>query len=641
MQTPKELLEADDSTLRDALEYADVMALRGLLYQLTRDKTLLDARLETRPLGAIEAAFLADPADEEYVRSVGLSFLQQLRDGGTSEVTLAADDALGTSLALAAGQPIKPEELELWIEELALDPWCRSLAWRRSPGTESLESLSVLVIGAGLGGINAAIQLKRAGIPFRVLEKNAGVGGTWYENRYPGARVDTSNRYYSYVFTADYPHSSPYCTQPENEAYLNWVVDEFGVRGHFTFETEVRSLVWDADSSTWMAVASGPAGEEVIHANAVICAVGFLSRPNVPDLPDAEEFSGWKFHSTQWPDDLDVSQKKVAVIGSGCTGYQLAAELAGKTDHLFVFQRTAQWIFDRNGYLSPYPPQVLWLCRNLPYYNNFLRFRASWNSGPYVQSLQFYRDPDWQDPLTLSARNQRRRVERIRFLEGKLGHRPDLLAKMIPPHPPLSARPVAVDKDYSIADIILRDDVTLVTEPIKSVTATGIQTADGAHHNFDVLVYATGFKASDFLWPMEVRGRGGTRVEDLWARDGARAWVGTMLPGFPNFFMLYGPNTNPFSLGVVTYSELMTKFALERIEDLVLNDHKSVEVTAAAYERYNTELDAKEKLRAWSDRRANTYFRNTYGRSASNFPFEGVDLWRWLRNPDPADFTVR
>lgn len=641
MRTSQELLEADDATLRDALEYADVMALRGLLYQLTGDEALRGAKLETRPLGAVEATFVGDPADEAYIRRAGLTYLQQLRDAGPQEVPIGPKETLATSLELTAGQSIKPDELDLWVEELALDPWCRSLTWAAEPDPASVGRFSVLVIGAGLGGVNAAIQLKRAGIPFRVLEKNAGIGGTWYENRYPGARVDTSNRSYSYVFTVDYPHSSPYCVQQENEAYLNWAADEFGVRDHIEFGTEVTSLAWDEDAGTWTVVTNGPAGAQVRHANAVICAVGFLSRPNIPDLPSAEQFAGPRFHSAQWPASLDVSRKKVAVIGSGCTGYQLAAELAGKTEHLFVFQRTPQWLFDRKGYLSPYPPQVLWLCRNLPYYNNFLRFRASWNSGPYVQSQQFYRDPGWRDPLTVSARNQRRRAERIRFLESKLGHRPDLLAKMIPPHPPLSARPVAVDHDYSIADVILRDDVTLVTEPIKNVTATGIQTGDGAQHDFDVLVYATGFKASDFLWPMEVTGRTGLRVDDLWARDGARAWVGMMLPGFPNFFMLYGPNTNPFSLGAVTYSELMTRFALERIADLILTDHRSVDVTAAAYERYNAELDAKEKLRAWSHDRANSYYRNSHGRSAANFPFEGVDLWRWLRHPDAADFIVR
>jgi 4-hydroxyacetophenone monooxygenase len=156
-----------------------------------------------------------------------------------------------------------------------------------------------------------------------------------------------------------------------------------------------------------------------------------------------------------------------------------------------------------------------------------------------------------------------------------------------------------------------------------------------------VIIYATGFKANDFLWPMEVEGRGGESLEDLWSRDGARAWVGTMLPGFPNFFMLYGPNTNPFSLGVVTFSEIMTRFALERVEELLLTGNRSVEVTQEAYRRHNDELDAREELRAWSDPRAHNYYRNTHGRSAANCPFEGTEVWQWLRHPDPGDFLLR
>jgi 4-hydroxyacetophenone monooxygenase len=212
---------------------------------------------------------------------------------------------------------------------------------------------------------------------------------------------------------------------------------------------------------------------------------------------------------------------------------------------------------------------------------------------------------------------------------------------MVPPHPPMSARPVAVDAEYSILDALLRADVDLVTEPINRLTEHGIQTLDGHEHAVDVIIYATGFKANDFLWPMEVKGRGGESLEDLWARDGARAWVGTMLPGFPNFFMLYGPNTNPFSLGVVTFSEIMTRFALERVEELLATGKTSVEVTERAYREHNAELDEREKLRAWSDPRAHNYYRNVHGRSAANSPFEGSEVWRWLRHPDPADFVVR
>jgi 4-hydroxyacetophenone monooxygenase len=328
------------------------------------------------------------------------------------------------------------------------------------------------------------------------------------------------------------------------------------------------------------------------------------------------------------------------VIGSGCTGYQMVPELADLAGNVVMFQRTPQWVFERPGYLDPYPEQVTWLDRNFPYFTNFMRFRSMWLTGPYVLSRSFEIDPEWTDPLTLSALNKQIRDDRIEFLRRKLGHRPDLLEKMVPPHPPMSARPVIVDEHNGIYDAILREDVTLVSDAIRAVTPHGITTVDGREHAVDVLVYATGFRANDFLWPMEVRGRGGRRVEELWAIDGPRAYVGTMLPGFPNFFMLYGPNTNPFSLGVVNFSEMMTRFALERIEQLILEGRASVDVEADAYWRYNHDLDRREKRRTWSDSRAENYYRNAYGRSSSNCPFQGSEIWEWLRNPDPKDFRL-
>jgi 4-hydroxyacetophenone monooxygenase len=636
-----ELLQAGDETIDDAVRYADPMALRGLLHQLTGDESLAATPLRSMLAGVAEAKGLADAADTAMVREKAAAFLKSYRDQGAGELAIGPADRLPRSLELTAGEPIAPAELELWLEELALDPWARGLSWRAEPPRERLEDFFVLVVGAGLGGLNAAVQLQRAGIRFEVVEKNSGVGGTWYENRYPGARVDTPSRSYTHLYGVDYQYPNPFCAQAENEKYFNWIADTFDVRGAISFDTEVGSMVWDEDTATWTVTAQGPAGERVWHANAIISAVGFLSRPNLPELPGAAVFAGPAFHTARWPAGLDLTGKRVAVIGSGCTGYQLVPELADLAEHVLMFQRTPQWVFDRPGYRRPFPDQVLWLGRNLPYYANFLRFRSSWLTGPYVQSRAFAVDPEWDDPQTRSALNRRIREGRLEFLRAKLGEHPELLASMVPPHPPMSARPVAVDDRYSVLDALLRDDVTLVSAGIRTVTPHGIETVDGQEHRFDVLVYATGFQANDFLWPMEVRGRGGRRVEELWATDGARAWVGTMLPGFPNFFMLYGPNTNPFSLGVVTFSEMMTRFALERIEDLLLTGTSSVDVTPDAYWRYNHELDAREKLRTWSDPRAQNYYRNAHGRSAANCPFEGTEIWQRLRRPDTADFVVR
>jgi 4-hydroxyacetophenone monooxygenase len=397
-----------------------------------------------------------------------------------------------------------------------------------------------------MGGLNAAVVLKRAGIPFFVIEKNDEVGGTWYENQYPGARVDSPSRTYTHIYGVDFEYPNAFCLQRENLRYFKWVADHFEIRHDITFNTEVKSVVWDESTKLWEIKAEGPDGPRVWHANAVIASVGFLSRPNLPSIEGMETFEGAAFHTARWPRGLDLKGKRVAVIGTGATGYQLVPELAKLAGHTFVFQRTPNWCFETKSYLEPFPAQVNWLDRNFPYIRNFIRFRLSWLAGPQTFTQIMRIDPQFEDQHARSALNKKIRDQQLAFIERKLAKRPDLITKMTPVAPPYSARPIIVDADYSIYDALLRDDATLVTDPILKIKPNGIEVQGGGEYPVDVIVYAAGFKANDFLWPMEIRGRGGKRLEQLWEKDGARAYLGTMLPGFPNFFMIYGPNTNNF-----------------------------------------------------------------------------------------------
>jgi hypothetical protein len=270
-----------------------------------------------------------------------------------------------------------------------------------------------------------------------------------------------------------------------------------------------------------------------------------------------------------------------------------------------VFQRTPQWLFDHPGYTKPYPPQVNWLDRNLPLHSNFMRFRSHYLGGPYLSEPKRLIDPDFDDPHARSAVNKRLRDERIRFIESKFPGRPDLVEKMIPPYPPYATRPVQVDRDHCYYDAVQRDDVTLVTEGIDRITPRGIRTIDGTEHELDAIVYATGFRANECLWPMEVRGRGGLSVEELWAKDGPRAHLGTMLPGFPNLFMVYGPNMNPYGgLGVVNHEEMVVRYLLSCIGVLLTEERRSIEPTEEAYWRWNAELDEREARKIYRDPRA-------------------------------------
>ncbi len=631
-----ELGGADDATITDAVRYADPMALRGVLYQLTGDEELRRTPLTTVVVGGYrEVRMVADQGDADRIRAKAAAFLRSHRDAGAGDLPVGPAARLKDSLALAAGEDLPPEEVEQWLEELAVDPWARGLAWSEPDAVPAAAAaFRVVVIGAGMGGLNAAVQLRHAGISAVVLEKNGSVGGTWYENRYPGARVDTPSRTYGHVYGVGFEKPYPFCPQPENEKYLNWVADTFGVRGDIQFHTEVRSITWDDPAGEWVITADQPEGRRTWRANAVISSVGFLARPNIPHLDGIEDFQGQWFHTARWPAGLSLAGRRVAVIGTGCTGYQTVPEIARQAEHVYVFQRTPNWVYEAPGYLAPFPEQVPWLDRNFPYLANFTRFRAAYQQRPQNSLRGLRVDPGFRDEHAVSPVNKAVREQRLAFLRAKLGHRPDLLEKMTPTAPPMSARPVLVDSGDSILDALLRDNVTLVTDGVARVTADAIELTDGTRCPVDLIVLATGFRANDFLWPMEVRGRGGQRVEELWARDGARAYLGAMLPGFPNFFMVYGPNTNTLQgMHVIGLQEIVTRFALESIGGLIESGGRTVEVTEDAYWRFNAELDRAEKLMTYMDSRASNYYQNQFGRSAANNPLDTRLLWAWLRDP--------
>lgn len=632
-----ELLGASDATIEDATAHGDPMVLRGLIYQLTGDEDVAATKpVVRRGIGFFGGVTLSEE-DAALVRRKAAEFLKSYRDSGAGELGIGPADRLLTSAALTIGGEPDPDAADLWLEELALDPWARGLQWSREP-TRRREDFSVTVIGAGMGGLNAAIQLKRAGIPFSVIEKNAGVGGTWYENRYPGARVDTPSRLYTHVFGVDYSYAYPFCPWTENRKYFNWVADTFDVRDDITFNTEVHSLEWDEAASMWDITVEGPEGRRTLRSNAVITAVGFLNRPNMPDIPGMERFRGPSWHTARWPTDFDPQGKRVAVIGTGCTGYQMVPELALEAGHVTVFQRTPQWLFGAPGYRSPFDSQVPWLDRNLPYHTNYMRLRIASGFlagfGPLAQV-----DPHFQDEHATSPVNKAARDNCIAFLEEKLGD-PDLVRTMTPEHPVLSARPVLVDPEYSILDAIQRDNVTLVTDGIRGITEAGVEAEDGTVHEVDAIVYATGFKATEYLFPMSITGRGGRTVEELWSQTGAQGYLGAMIPGCPNLWTLYGPNTNG-GLLVPAFQEMETYYALKCIERLILDRKESIDVREEPYRRYNEMLDERNRGMAWSDSRAENYYWTKFGRSATQNPLTPLEVWNALREPDFADLDVR
>lgn len=630
----EELRAATDAQIEAAVALADPMVLRGLVYQLTGDEEVAATRIDPVQFLFLEMQFVIDPEAHATVQRKAADLLKALRDGEADEVGSGPPERLRRSLELTSGVPLADCEAEMFEASTGIDPFAHQLNWEARPAPEVLEEFPVVVIGAGMGGLHAGVMLKRSGLPFTILEKNPAVAGTWYENRYPGARVDNPSRAYVHAYGVDFDFPGMFTLQGENERYFNWVADEFELRESIEFDTEVEALTWLDDEEVWELRAQGPSGPRTIRAKAVISAVGFLSRPNTAEIEGHEDFEGTSFHTARWPEDLDLTGKRVGVIGSGCTGYQLVQAIAGTPARTYAFQRTPSWVFGVEGYLSDFPPEVDWLNRNLPYFTNFTRFRLAWLFGPESLRAAYEIEPGFEHEHARSPHNVKLREDVIAYYEQVLAERPELIEKMVPKAPPLSSRPVICDADANMLHAVLRDDVELVDTAIHRVTACGIELVGGEEIPLDVIVYATGYKASDFLWPMEATGREGVRLEDVWAEDGPRAYLGAMLPGFPNFFMLYGPNSNPYAGGApVDYEEYVTRFALECVRGLVEGGKGTVEVSEDGHRRFGEEVDRWEALKIYADGQARTYFQGRFGRSPVNGPIDMRKIWAWLRSP--------
>lgn len=631
MEPTTELLNASDETIEDAVAYADPMLLRGLLFQLAQDDSLGDISTTTIAAGNIFFTSMEHDADAEAMRRKAVEFLKGIRDSGKG-IELGDGDRLYRAMSMTAAEDLPESEREIWMEQTALDPWARGLDWAAKPEETKREGFRVAVIGTGLSGLNAAVHLKRAGVPFVAYEKNAEVGGTWYENRYPGARVDTPSRSYAHLFGTEFPYPYAFCPQEENLKYMRWVTDKFELRNSIEFNTEVTSTIWDEDTQEWEITVTKAGESRTSRVNAIISCVGFLSRPQMPDIEGMDTFQGTACHTARWPADLDIKGKRVAVIGSGASGYQLMPIVSREASQTLLFQRTPSWCFDNPIYLQRLPEQAMWLDRNFPFYVNFERFRLSWMYGPDGVRTAARIDPGFEDPHARSELNKAARDARIAFIQKKLANRPELIEKMTPDAPPLSSRPVIVDGEDCVYDALLRDDVTLVTDTIERVTPSGI-VAGGVEHEVDVIVYATGFKANDFLWPMTIRGREGVSLEQMWERDGPRAYIGSMVPGFPNFFMSYGPNTNNYGgFQIIDLLEMEIRFALQCIGGLIESGKSSVDVKDDAYLRFNEELDREEQGMIYMDPRAHNYYQRG-GRSCVNCPIDFRQMWSWLHDP--------
>jgi 4-hydroxyacetophenone monooxygenase len=490
-----------------------------------------------------------------------------------------------------------------------------------------------------MSGLLAAHRLQQAGVPYVVLEKNDDVGGTWLENHYPGCRVDVPNHLYSYSFAQRDDWPQHFSSQPTLLDYFRHCAADLGLREHIRFGTEVASAAFSEEQGGWQVEVRNPDGTgETLEADVVISAVGQLNRPSRPDLRGRDDFAGPSFHSAEWNPAIDLGGQRVAVIGTGASGIQLIPEIAEQAAAVYVYQRTPNWFLPAPEYHAAMPDGAQWLLRHVPSYSQWYRFWLFWRLAEGALPAAVV-DPEWSGHSgSVSARNDELRALLTMYIEHEFADAPDLLDHVVPRYPPLAKRMLLDNGTW--ARTLKRGNVQLVADPIDRITPTGITTDDGVERDVDVIIYATGFEASRFLMPMRVTGRGGADLHERW--DGnPHAYLGMTVPGFPNLFCLYGPNTNLVANGsIIFFSECEVRYVLGCIELLLERHERTLECRVDVFDRYNERIDAGNALMAWGAANVNSWYKNAQGRVTQNWPFALLEFWQRTRRPDPDDFQI-
>lgn len=514
------------------------------------------------------------------------------------------------------------------------------LSERRVPVTVTPpDEFSVIVVGAGIVGINAAIKLQEAGFAYQVFETRDEIGGTWSRNTYPGAAVDTPSHYYSYSFELNAEWSRYYPTGTEYQRYLRGVVDTYGIEKNISFRTRVLSTRWLDTEHVWeVTVETADGGRHIHRANAVVTALGMLNSPNIPDVPGMGTFAGTVVHTAEWDPSLDLTGKRVVVLGTGCTSVQVVANIVDRVESLDVVVRSPHWIVPEKAVVNDVPDGEKWALAHLPRYHEWFRLRSYWFASDNLYVLPRI-DPEWaKTHFSASPANEMVLNTARAYLQSSFEGRPDLVEKLTPDFRPYGKRIV---KDPGFFRALTRDHVTLHRASFREVRPDGVVTTEGDIVAADVIILATGFRL-EFTTSIDIVGRDGRILADVWkGGDDPRAYLGVQVSGFPNLFVTAGPNSAPnHGAGHNILSEEHVHYVVECLQYLLENGHDAMDVRQDVLDEYNRAVDEALDKTVWVHPGAevNGYYRNSAGRAVVPCPWRLVDYWTMLREPDPTDF---
>lgn len=627
-------MESDFETID--LADAHIPSLMMAIAHLTGDLTILTPERRPGKASFIDPSSSMPEEEQRFIRATAREALTKYFADGKLPIPALSLETLEEMIRYFIGDDAPDGYLPFLEEEVGVADMRRP-DWNESGLAELAPKMHVVIIGAGMSGLLAAIRLQQAGTTFTILEKNPEVGGTWYENTYPGCRVDSDNQMYSYSFEPNPQWPQHFSTQDVLLDYFLRVTEKYHLRKHIRFNCKVEEARFDEVEALWTVRYTDSEGNgDKISGNALISAVGQLNTPRFPEIPGLESFAGPTFHSARWRHDIDLTGKRVAVIGTGASAFQFVPEIASSVSVLDIFQRNPPWLFPTPHYQDNVSAGQKWVLEHVPFYANWYRFWLYWG---FVDGLHdaTKSDPEYTgDAGAISESNAQLRTLLEHWILNQADGVSKLAGNVVPEYPVGGKR--ALRDNGAWFSALKRDNVHLVVDKIKEIKPQGIVTVDGILHEADVVIFGTGFRASEFLSSFRVVGRGGADLHKKWSGN-ARAYLGTMVPDFPNMFVIYGPNTNLVVNGsIILFAECAVRYTLNCLKLMVQNGHKTIEVREDVYDRYNDRIDRENAVMAWGLPEVSSWYKNDFGRVSQNWPFPTVDYWAATRTVNPTDF---
>ena len=615
--------------LERALDSASFPVIAALLVHFTGDISILDKLPKPNQVVLGETQGFLTHKDKQIIKKIALKEIGRFfSNSAFDDIYIPSNEELNEMMNFIVGEEVSSDYVPMMLGDLNIT------THTLKPNFLATKSnLEVLIIGAGMSGILAAIKLAEIGIKYKIYEKNNDLGGTWYENQYPGSRVDIANHFYSYSFEENHQWSEHFSRQPELLDYFKKCFHKYDIQKNTYFETQVTDMKFDELNQEWSVNSICHGEKKTESISIVISCVGQLNQPKVPEINGLKKFQGNMFHSSQWPNFDVISGKKVAVVGTGASAFQIVPSIAKSCKELTIFQRSPPWMFPNPQYHEEVDDGKKWLLKNLPFYSRWYRFLLFYPGSDQLLDSLFI-DPAWK--VRSDSINQKNDAMRELFTAAMLGQISDqsLVDKVIPDYPPFGKR--MLQDNGAWLQALHLPNVTLLSEGVECISSKGV-VSSGKELEFDTIIFATGFRAQDFFSPINIDGGSGSY--DKIYGDSPRSYLGITFSSMPNFFAMYGPGTNLAHAGSIIFnSECQINYICSAIKYMLSNNFKVIRVKPEIEKQYQDRFDKRHEKMVWQHSKVSSWYQNSKGKVVTTSPWRLVEYWNWTNKFNQDDY---